>query len=85
MTNVAILLVCSPVSYFVDDVRGRCADCGTDIVWRPHAPVEAVRVCLGCARVRVAAEDEAPDVRITDATRREAALFPGGTRHLPRN
>lgn len=76
------LLVCSPVSYFLDDVHGACTNCGTAIVWRPDAPAEAVRLCVRCAAAVVAGADDV-SVEVTPETAREHARFPFGTRPGP--
>ena len=60
MSRDDAILVCSPVSYFADDVHGVCA-CGAAIVWRPNAPRVGRRVCVTCAGRIIAAE---PDARI---------------------
>jgi hypothetical protein len=52
----ASFLVCVPKSrlpegrpYFEDDVAGHCAHCGTEIVFRPHAPKSPTKICVDCA------------------------------------
>lgn len=79
-----LILLCAPVSYFLDDVHGACADCGDAIAWRPHTPAEAVRVCARCGLARMKAAGDVSVVEVTPEARRERALFPFGTR-LPRN
>ena len=32
-----------------DNIRTTCADCGSPIVHRPHAPKAAKKICLNCA------------------------------------
>lgn len=51
-----MILVCASEGYFADDEHGSCADCGAPIVWRPHAPTEAVRLCLACVLKRMEAQ-----------------------------
>jgi hypothetical protein len=45
-------VVCMPwkgVHYFDDDVMGRCAVCGIEVRYRPHAPKKPPRICVECA------------------------------------
>lgn len=39
---------------FTDDLYGKCAQCGTDIRWRPTSPKAPPKVCLNCATTKVA-------------------------------
>lgn len=41
-------VVCGPDSYFPDDVRSVCSDCGTMIVHRPHVPKRPRKICMTC-------------------------------------
>lgn len=45
---MADLRVCSPTSYFADDIVENCADCGGPIYLRPHGEMGCKKVCLGC-------------------------------------
>lgn len=56
----ATVLVCVAVrdlpagkSFFADDLRGTCADCSTEIIFRPHAPKTPRKLCIGCAGERM--------------------------------
>jgi hypothetical protein len=73
-----IILVCATQSVFLDDLHAACADCATDIVYRPHAP-QAVRLCMPCAAVRIRAQqDKQEPVQMmmpTEQTRRELAAW----------
>jgi hypothetical protein len=47
--------------------HGKCANCGTDILWSvdPDVPKEAVHLCMTCGRARMAASKEVPEIMIT--------------------
>jgi len=48
----AELVVCCTIGmtrYFDNDVETVCAQCGTGIFHRPHAPRKPKKVCLNCA------------------------------------
>ncbi len=36
-----------------DNLTGPCADCGTQLQWRPHAPTHPPKLCRECAMERV--------------------------------
>jgi len=74
-------LMCGPISSFADDVHTTCATCGTPIVHRPHAPADAVPMCMGCTLEAMAAEDGPPGrFVVTEETRREVALYDAKTK-----
>ena len=53
-------VVCMPdelPTYFPDDVRTNCADCGTPIRHRPHVPRRPQKVCPACASCPVQAPE----------------------------
>lgn len=76
MSDQVPVLICSPRGYFSDDVHGECADCGGDIVWRPHAPSPARRVCISCwlghVRTLSTTDRAAIEVVVTPESRAEA-------------
>lgn len=70
------LLVCASRSqYFGDDIQARCARCGGPIVYRPHAPVDAVKVCMPCAGIMLDQSSGPIEVDVTNETLTEAALY----------
>lgn len=71
-------LVCSAIGYFADDVKAVCA-CGAAIVHRPHASPDTVKVCLACAE-KLMRGDDASQVKVTNETLREAALYRARTK-----
>jgi len=74
-----LVLVCSTVGFFRDDVHGECADCGGDIVWRPHTPADARRICIACfvahTRTLPRAEQERMEVGVLPETLDEIAAL----------
>lgn len=76
MSDQEPVLVCSSRGYFSDDVHGECSDCGGDIVWRPHAPSHARRVCISCWLGHVwtlsPADRAALTIEVTPESRAEA-------------
>ena len=72
-------LICAPTGHFADDVADRCATCDAPIVHRPHAPPNAVPICLECAAQVL---EQRPDatIEITEETRCEIALHRAPTR-----
>lgn len=79
-----LLLVCLRAeerSFFTDNITGSCADCGVAIVWRPHAPDPATRICLACARVRLT-DGQPHTVGVTKETIVEAALVLSETKDV---
>jgi hypothetical protein len=71
---VTTFLVCSNTGFFGDDVAARCARCHAAIVHRPHVPPEAVTICFVCAALQMLDDDDL-EIRVTDETRREVALY----------
>jgi hypothetical protein len=67
-------VVCGPDSYFPDDIRTFCAECGEAIVHRPHAPAGARKICMGCAHTLIAADDN-PVIMATEQTLKEVKAF----------
>lgn len=51
----ADLVICGgpPAEFPDEDVLAWCADCGTAIVHRPHAPRAPVKVCVPCGWARL--------------------------------
>jgi len=47
--NVNFLLA-SPISYFKDDIEGRCSICGKKIYFRPYNKDIKVKLCMECFR-----------------------------------
>lgn len=46
------MVVCCTIGmtrYFTDDIETVCAECGTGIFHRPHAPKKPRKVCINCA------------------------------------
>ncbi len=78
MTNdQPLIIVCSPVSRFADDVAAACARCACHLVHRPHIPAGRV-LCLACARIELAGTEV--HARITPETLAELRLYYAGTR-----
>ena len=48
-----IIVICGPESFFPDDVKENCADCGSEIFHRPHTP-KGTYICLPCLIMRAA-------------------------------
>jgi hypothetical protein len=44
----ATVVVCSPVSYFTDDVRTVCGSCGETVFHRPFVPTRPPKMCAPC-------------------------------------
>lgn len=67
MSDDSAVLVCSTVGFYPDDVRGVCADCGGAVVWRPHAPADAKRLCITCflGQVHVMSRQQRAELTIT--------------------
>lgn len=44
-------VVCAPLadSPFEDNVHTECAECGCQIMHRPHAPKKPKKICMECA------------------------------------
>ena len=78
------ILVCARYGHFADDVAARCAMCDTAIVRRPHADPALVKMCIACAGKTVLASPWPlpPDVRISEETRRELALWDAKTKSV---
>lgn len=43
-------VLCGTESYFPDDKKGHCCDCGKAIVYRPYHPEEVKKICVDCAQ-----------------------------------
>lgn len=43
-----VVLICNRKGYFADDVPATCAQCGVEIVHRPHAPADSIKICVSC-------------------------------------
>lgn len=72
------VLICSPASYFADDVATSCGGCDAPVFHRPHVPREAVPLCIACGGAWLAAEAAGgtPAVlQLTPETVREVELF----------
>ena len=41
-------VVCSPVSFFPDDVTGECSLCSVTVFSRPHSPQKPPKLCIAC-------------------------------------
>lgn len=68
-----IVLCCrAGPSPFTDNVHTTCADCGAEIMHRPHVP-KAVKLCPACGGRRIAAAIEAGDTAVPVTTRAAAA------------
>jgi hypothetical protein len=53
-----VILVCAEASEYLtqllpDNLFGECADCGCRVVYRPHSPQPATRICMTCAATRM--------------------------------
>lgn len=68
-------LICARTGHFADDVATACAQCAAPIVHRPHAPADTIKICARCAVASLADSVTAPDIQVTEETRREVALF----------
>lgn len=74
----ATVLVCGLPSWdtpWDDNVQGTCFMCGIDIIWRPHAPDDAVHICPYCMEAELlelkAAGKELPSAHVSDESKRE--------------
>ena len=75
---MAIVLICAETGSFPDDVHGECARCAKKIVYRPHAPQEAVRLCVSCGLSEVEAarmKGEPVNLGVTTKTVAELAAW----------
>lgn len=68
------ILVCGPISYFPDDLRGQCV-CGRLIIYRPHTAHIKKKLCTGCARRIIAEHKEDRTIVITDKVWQEVQEF----------
>jgi hypothetical protein len=60
----ADVVVCMPIGstrYFTDDVETVCAECGTGIFHRPHAPKRPRKICVNCALTLMEEEQRKKD------------------------
>jgi hypothetical protein len=67
-----VMIVCGPESFFLDDVKVNCADCGCEVFHRPHTP-QGICICLPCLVMRSADPQFHGSLRITKETAREIA------------
>jgi ribosomal protein S27E len=66
-----IVIICGPQSFFLDDVKVNCIDCGSEVFHRPHAP-EGVHMCLRCAFKRAVLDPQfVGDIKVTEETIKE--------------
>lgn len=61
-------------SIFADNIYGGCADCGTEIMWRPYVP-DAPKICFNCAVKRVEASGNTAQCVTTRRAIGEAILI----------
>jgi ribosomal protein S27E len=65
------IIICGPQSYFLDDVKVSCVDCGSEVFHRPHAP-QGIHMCLSCAMKQAMLDPQfVRDVRVTKETIKE--------------
>jgi len=65
-----VFIICGPQSFFLDDVKVKCVDCGCDLFHRPHAP-EGSCICLPCLFIRSKDPQFHGDFRVTKETAKE--------------
>ncbi len=49
-------VICGPMSFFPDDVRLSCSNCGETIYHRPYVPKRPTKICMKCAAHQLEAE-----------------------------
>lgn len=69
------VLICAGTGHFADDVEARCEECGASVVHRPHVPPDATKLCAACGARWLLACETPPELRVTDDTLRDVALF----------
>lgn len=79
MSEQETVIVCSRIGYFDDDVHGECADCGADIVWRPHVTEPSTKLCMPCVLDR--ADGQPIEIGVSEQTREEVKRFYDRRRH----
>lgn len=65
------VLMCNTVGQtnpFDDNVAGVCAECGTEIYWRPHNPPNMKRVCVPCGLTLARNQEEPVEFAISETT-----------------
>jgi hypothetical protein len=72
------IIVCVPLAWeapFADDANGTCAECSVAVRYRPYVPEHVTKICITCASKRVGRKGEAVEVRVTQQTLEELALY----------
>jgi len=72
------IIVCTPLSAqanFADDKISSCADCSIKVRHRPYVPDYVVKICTSCAAKRVIREGDKMEMRVTQRTLEELALY----------
>ena len=75
---MGIVLICAETGNYPDDVPGECNECGKKIVYRPHAPKDVLRLCLGCGLSEMVAarmRGEPVNMGVTAKTLEEVAAW----------
>lgn len=68
-----VVVVCGSTSFFGDDVKATCGECGAEVYHRPHAPAGA-RVCCRCVLKRMGPGEQFA-VSVTPESAREAVEY----------
>lgn len=73
--NEDTFLICGSTSFYPDDRSGTCEDCRRPVVYRPHSPADAIKICLTCAHIRMQRGETPSQVMITNRVREELWQF----------
>ena len=66
-----IVIICGPESFFLDDVKENCVNCGSEVYHRPHSP-HGTYICLQCLLKLVAKNPQFKgEFRVTKETVKE--------------
>jgi len=70
MSTDEVFIICGPQSFYLDDVKVNCIDCGSELFHRPHSP-EGTYICLACLFIRSKDQQFHGDFRVTKETAKE--------------
>lgn len=74
-THLVICALANTETQFTDNEYGECSECAAPIMWRPHAPKNAPKVCIACGKKAIDkdSDDGLPiDFISSEKTREEA-------------
>jgi len=68
-------LICQDKSTFTNNRIAYCFDCGKSVQFRPHAPKDALKICVQCAIKRMDSEIGEPEIFMTNESLKEIKEF----------